>query len=473
VEAGTVLAGRYRLEERLGRGGMGEVWRADDPGLGRHVAIKIVLSDLDSDPALIARLRQEATNAAKLQHPGITVVHDVGDHEGHPFFVMEFLDGQDLKAVLDQHPGGLPIDQVTSIARQVAAALAHAHAKGVVHRDIKPANLMVLTDGGVKICDFGISRYADATSGLTTDGRVLGTPAYMAPEQYKGQRADARTDLYSLGCTLYAMLTGGPPFPTGHQWAALMYQHLDTPPPSPSSTRPDIPLELEELVLDLLAKEPDDRPASASMVVARLHPLADSAPQQSVPPTSPEPTLQIHSLPVTPPRQTADLAAETRPLTSDHAEFKSGTAHGMGTTVIALALALALALAFFTDAATTGTGGPVVTGAVLFVLAFLIAVREWAGRGRLIINTEGLKNHVGNRHQDVHWDQIEKISVIHGRLMIWFRPDAQLPGWVNAAWARRLRFAGAYKIISPPASGWFLSEVSTALDRYAGPLWKP
>ncbi|MWA03514.1 protein kinase [Actinomadura sp. LD22] len=276
MEPGEVLGGRYRLVNRLGRGGMGEVWSAADQDLDRTVAIKIVLAELDGAPGLIARLRQEARVAAGLQHPGITVVHDIGEHRagqhGYPFFVMELLDGTDFRTLLADRPNGLPVERATGLVAQVADALDYAHRKGVVHRDVKPANLMELAEGGVKICDFGICRYADATTQLTATGGTLGTPAYMAPEQYEGKQVDARADLYSLGCTLHALLTGQPPF-TGSP-ATLMHQHLTAAPPRLSALRPDAPPELERVLTQLLAKDPRDRPATASDVAAALRGLA-------------------------------------------------------------------------------------------------------------------------------------------------------------------------------------------------------
>src|SRR5688572_22903816 len=155
---------------------MGEVWSATDQGLGRRVAIKIVLADLGDDQRLIARLRNEAKTAGGLQHPGITVVHDIGEHDGHPYFVMELLEGTDFNALLAANPAGLPVERVIPLMAQVADALDYAHRKGVIHRDVKPANLMELAEGGAKICDFGISRYAETTSNLTAPGGLLGTP---------------------------------------------------------------------------------------------------------------------------------------------------------------------------------------------------------------------------------------------------------------------------------------------------------
>jgi aminoglycoside phosphotransferase (APT) family kinase protein/glucose/arabinose dehydrogenase len=289
METGAVLGGRYRLTTRLGRGGMGEVWAADDTQLRRRVAVKILVADVGSSPVLIDRLRREAENAGRLQHPGITVVHDLGEHDGHPFFVMELLDGTDYATILARNPGGLPVGRVLEAGAAVADALAYAHRRGVVHRDIKPANLMEPAEGGVKICDFGISRSADAVGDLTGTGGMLGTPAYMAPEQYEARPVDARTDLYAFGCTLYAMLTGDAPF-DGTTMPVLMRQHLTLPPAPPSQRRPGIPPELDALVLALLAKDPADRPASAEDVARRLRAMAAGEPQ--FPPPVPSPHAQ-------------------------------------------------------------------------------------------------------------------------------------------------------------------------------------
>ncbi|MUN36664.1 serine/threonine-protein kinase [Actinomadura litoris] len=277
VEPGVALGGRYRLVTRLARGGMGEVWSAVDQSLARWVAIKIVLAEMGADPMLIARLRREAQTAAALSHPGITVVYDIGEHEGHPFFVMELLEGTDFKALLADSPGGMPAVRAAGLMAQVADALDYAHRKGVVHRDIKPANLIELVGGGVRICDFGICRYSEATTGLTASGGVLGTPAYMAPEQYEDGSVDARSDLYSFGCTLYALLTGRPPFP-GPSLVALMRQHLSMPPARLTAA----PSRLADLVASLLSKNPGDRPASAGKVADALRAVAA---ERSVPST--------------------------------------------------------------------------------------------------------------------------------------------------------------------------------------------
>jgi hypothetical protein len=268
MDSGTVLAGRYRLVQLIGRGGMGEVWRARDLELLRDVAIKILLGG-HPDQQYLARFQREARVMARLQHPGITVVHDVGRQQDHLFIVMELLSGRNLGAILAEHPNGLPVGRVLALAIQAADALAAAHAGGVVHRDMKPTNLFVLPGDRLKICDFGIARDVEAAS-VTVGPDIFGTPAYMSPEQWNGAATDARSDLYSLGCVLYAMLAGRPPFPVGQPLPALMYQHLTAPPaPLRHSNRP-VPDALDHLVLSLLAKNRDDRPATAGLVAATL-----------------------------------------------------------------------------------------------------------------------------------------------------------------------------------------------------------
>lgn len=281
MEPGTELAGRYVLEELLGSGAMGLVWRALDRELERHVAVKMLRQAADAQDML--RFRREARIGASLKHPGITVVHDVGRHDGQLFIVMELLQGSDLQTLLAYEPSGLAVSAVVAIAAQAASALAVAHANHVVHRDLKPANLFVLADDNVKICDFGIAWLADDTGRLTTSGHTLGTPAYMAPEQWSGKDADALSDLYSLGCILHEMLTGQPPFPA-MDWPTLMRNHLATPPASPRQVRADVPADLDRLVLDLLAKNPADRPQDAGAVAAMLRAMQDFLPRSPAEP---------------------------------------------------------------------------------------------------------------------------------------------------------------------------------------------
>ncbi|WNI19301.1 serine/threonine-protein kinase [Actinacidiphila sp. ITFR-21] len=283
--SGTLIQGRYRLHELIGRGGMGEVWRALDESLGRRVAVKCLKPSGPSRDAgftriLQERFRREARVAAALQHRGITVVHDFGEHDGLLFLVMELLDGRNLLQILDDASRSpLPVPDITDIAEQVADALAYTHAQGVVHRDLKPANIIRLSDGAVKICDFGIARLGHDigfTSRLTGSGVAMGTPHYMSPEQIDASEVDHRSDLYSFGCVLYELATGAPPFDLGDAWSILV-GHRDTEPEPPRVKRPELPEELQRLILDLLAKDPEHRPQDAADVHGRLKAMRAAA----------------------------------------------------------------------------------------------------------------------------------------------------------------------------------------------------
>lgn len=262
------LAGQYRLEQRLGCGGMGEVWRATDLKLDRQIAVKIPLINRAGDQAdqALARFRREGVAAARLNHPHIAAVYGSPDHEGWPFLVLELLAGPDLAALLKEHPGGLPIETVLEYGAQAAQGLAAAHAAGVYHRDIKPSNLMLDSNGALKICDFGIARLQGATVGLTAEGSGIGTPAYMPPEQLRGKPVTGAADVYALGATLFQLLTGRELFPGDD--LAVIAQHLHEAPPRPSTLRPAIPAALDTYLISLLAKDPDSRPTADTIVDA-------------------------------------------------------------------------------------------------------------------------------------------------------------------------------------------------------------
>jgi serine/threonine protein kinase len=273
-----VLAGRYELEVPLGRGGSGEVWRGRDMATHRSVAIKLVeLSQID-DPGMLAetigRFRREATVVSGLRHPNIVGALDAGRMANQLFMIMELAPGISLAQMMDERGargmGLFPVPSVLRIAEQVCTGLAAAHDAGVVHRDIKPSNLMVTPQLGIKIIDFGIARLlADNSPRLTLPAHTVGTIAYMSPEQAQGLDVDGRADLYSLGCVLYQLLSGRPPFFSTLPGALLMMQVMDRPTPL-SVPRPDLPAGLSELVSDLMEKEPDARPANAAQVISRI-----------------------------------------------------------------------------------------------------------------------------------------------------------------------------------------------------------
>lgn len=304
------LAGRYRLVELLGRGGMGEVWSAADSVLRRTVAVKLLPLLAGAD--LERRFQREAAILAGLRHPGITVVHDAGRHSGFRFIVMELLEGADLGNLLAEHPGGVPLQRALDLAAQTAEAVGAAHSNGVVHRDLKPANVFVQAGDRVKVCDFGIARSTGATSALTATGMIIGTPPYMSPEQCRGDEVDTRSDLYALGCALFEMLTGATPFRADQSVYALLHQHVSDPPPHLSQLRPDVPAALDTLVSALLAKEPDARPVSAALVAEQLAALRGGGgrpPSVTVPVAPCAPALRISRLIKDPETRTGTLMA--------------------------------------------------------------------------------------------------------------------------------------------------------------------
>ncbi|WP_162097962.1 MULTISPECIES: serine/threonine-protein kinase [Streptomyces] len=255
-----LVADRYRLETPIGRGGMGEVWRATDEVLRRTVAVKLLLGD---DPAsqAAARFRLEAQTAARLSHPNIVGVFDFGARDGRFYLVMELVEGQSLAQELTAQ-GALRAERVAAIAAQGAAGLASAHRTGIVHRDIKPGNLMSDADGTVKIGDFGIARFVDdPATALTTAGQIIGTSLYLAPERALGRPASPASDVYSLGCLLYQLLTGTPPFQADTS-AATLAQHIDAAPVPPSQRGAGLPPAFENYLLGMLAKQPEERPTA-------------------------------------------------------------------------------------------------------------------------------------------------------------------------------------------------------------------
>jgi serine/threonine-protein kinase len=256
---GEVFAGRYELEELAGAGGMSSVYRAHDRLLDRTVALKILHQQYLGDAEHVRRFHQEARAAAALSHPNIVTVIDRGDHEGRHFIVFEFVEGDNLKQVIDRR-GRLPVETALELGIQIARALSFAHQGGLVHRDVKPQNVLLNGDGQAKVTDFGIARSLDVKHGLTQTGTVLGTSDYIAPEQAQGQRVSERTDVYSLGAVLYELLTSEVPFP-GENFVAVAMRHINEPPPPIRDKRPDVPPRVEAAVQRAMAKDPAARPS--------------------------------------------------------------------------------------------------------------------------------------------------------------------------------------------------------------------
>ena len=262
----TLFDGRYRIQRKLGAGGMADVYLAEDQELGRRVAIKILNGRHANDAQFIERFRREAKNAAALNHPNIVSIYDRGEAEDTYYIAMEFLDGRTLKELIIGR-GAAPINVAIEYARQILSALRFAHRHGIVHRDIKPHNALVDGEGRVKVTDFGIARAG--TSQMTEAGSIVGTAQYLSPEQARGGEVDPRSDLYSLGIVLYELLTGKTPF-DGETPVEIAMKHLSATPQPPSKLRPDIPPELDMVVLRALAKNPDDRYQSADEMEADL-----------------------------------------------------------------------------------------------------------------------------------------------------------------------------------------------------------
>ncbi|MET9390417.1 serine/threonine-protein kinase [Streptomyces sp. NPDC006624] len=256
-----LLAGRYRLDEEIGRGGMGEVWRAYDETLARAVAVKLLLPQ-DTDATAASRFRLEAQTAGSLNHPNVVGVLDFGEYDNRLYLVMELVEGDSLARVLTTS-GALPAERVAVLAAQAAAGLAAAHARGIVHRDVKPANLLLDAHGTLKIGDFGIARFLDDPgAALTATGQIVGTGLYLAPERALGKPAGPASDMYSLGCVLYQLLSGRPPFDADSA-VALLHQHLDSAPVPPRELGvAQLPPAFENYLLGLLAKQPEDRPTA-------------------------------------------------------------------------------------------------------------------------------------------------------------------------------------------------------------------
>ena len=263
-----LLNNRYALGEMIGTGGMADVYIGDDTRLNRKVAIKVLRRDLARDPSFVARFKKEALAAGGLNHPGIVAVYDSGDENDSPYIVMELISGQTLRQVMQQ--GLIPQGRALEIIEGILQALEYSHKESIVHRDIKPGNIMITDSGDIKVMDFGIARATDDIGAtMTNTWNVIGTAQYLSPEQATGELADGRSDLYSLGCLMYELLTGRPPF-TGDTPVSIAYQHVSSPITPASQVKPGLSTDIDRMLEVVLSKDPNNRYQDASAMLADL-----------------------------------------------------------------------------------------------------------------------------------------------------------------------------------------------------------
>jgi eukaryotic-like serine/threonine-protein kinase len=292
VRVNDVLSARYRLDEKIGEGGMGAVFIAHDLELDRKVAVKLLAASLVNDPQVLERFEREARLTAKLDHPNIVPIYDVGRHQGRPFLVMKLLQGDCLAGLLRKR-GGLTVKETLELMRQLARGLDFIHAQGFIHRDVKAANIFVSPEGHATVLDFGILRSKDTQGGLTKTGMVMGTPHYMAPEQALGlKEVDHRVDLYALAVVLFECLTGTLPFEADSELRLIQLQ-AHAPPPELVERAPWIPKPVADVVRRALAKKPEERFGSAAELVAALETAVRSAPGVAAPVAQPGATPAV------------------------------------------------------------------------------------------------------------------------------------------------------------------------------------
>jgi serine/threonine protein kinase len=328
IQPGQML-GPYRIINQVGKGGMATVYKAYQPSIDRYVAIKVLPSQLAESREFATRFQQEARIIAKLEHPHILPVFDYGESDGVAYFVMRYMDAGTLKEkMIEGRP--LPLNDIDRLFTQLAEALSYAHTHGIVHRDLKPANVLIDAHGNVFLTDFGIAKLLESASPrLTQTDAIMGTPAYISPEQAQGQTVDQRSDIYSLGIILYEMVTGSVPF-TAETPLAVLFKHISDPLPPPSLIKPDVPPGIEKVILKALAKDPRDRFATAAEFVAAWKRALEA--RETV-----QPVPEVVTIP--PSRTTTGAQTQPKAVPTARSTSKSGlpTAWIVGCLVVACA----------------------------------------------------------------------------------------------------------------------------------------
>jgi eukaryotic-like serine/threonine-protein kinase len=369
-----VLLDRYEVGRLLGAGGMAEVFEGRDRLLARRVAIKVLQVQFARDPSFLIRFKREAQAAASLSHPNIVGVYDTGTEDGTHFIVMEYVDGRTLRDVI-RAEGPLYPERAAEICADVCSALAAAHARGLIHRDIKPGNVMLTPEGKVKVMDFGIAR-ATTSETITQTAAVVGTAQYISPEQAQGQTVDYRSDLYSLGCCLYEMLTGTVPF-TGATPVAIAYRHVREDPTPPRMLNGDVPAPLEAICLKAMAKLPDNRYQTAIEMHDDLERFRNGQPVQAIPLLASAATTQ--AIPRGDGDQTAMMSGVPADRATRYAEpyEEEERRTSVGWIVVSLLALLVVGLAaFFITQALTRNDNPTLTTAPPSTVAQTTATTE-------------------------------------------------------------------------------------------------
>ena len=346
----SIAGGRYLLGDKLGEGAMGSVYIATQHPVGRDVVVKFIRREFANDPEALARFKREIQTSAQIEHPNTVRVYDCGDEEGQPFLVTEYLRGRDLQMILAN--GKLrDVGQLVAISKQIALGLHAAHSKGIIHRDMKPSNVMVLDSSGgelhVKVMDFGVAKSLhQIDQHKTQQGMILGTPAYMSPEQCSGHPIDTRSDLYSLGVVMFQMATGQLPF-NSDSVTGFLLAHVSEQPPHVEALSPELPLSVSKLIAALLDKDPNARPASAAHVASRLEEVTGQVSSSISTPSTTAATQALPSLPAPQPTQSTPSEFSSTPRSAvPHKVGNAPPKVGCVLAVVGMAIATLVLLAW-------------------------------------------------------------------------------------------------------------------------------